>query len=53
MIRAIGVAILLTSVAGFAFAGGVAPEIDASSAAAAVGLLAGGVLVLRSRKGKK
>jgi LPXTG-motif cell wall-anchored protein len=50
--RALGLAILLASVAGFAFAGLSAPEIDGSSAVAAVGLLAGGLLVLRSRKKK-
>jgi LPXTG-motif cell wall-anchored protein len=52
MIRAIGLTILLASVAGFALAGNPAPEIDGSSAVAAVGLLAGGLLVLRSRKKK-
>jgi hypothetical protein len=52
MIRAVGMALLLASVAGFAFAGNPTPEIDGSSAAAAVGLLAGGMLVLRSRKKK-
>jgi MYXO-CTERM domain-containing protein len=51
MNRTIGMAIILVSVAGFSFAGVVsAPEIDGSSAVAAVGLLAGGLLVLRSRK---
>lgn len=50
MTRTIGMAILLVSVAGFSFAGTVAPEIDGSSGMAAVGLLAGGLLVLRSRK---
>jgi hypothetical protein len=43
---------LLASFAGFAFAGSVAPEIDGASGVAAVGLLAGGLLVLRSRKRK-
>jgi LPXTG-motif cell wall-anchored protein len=52
MTRVIGTAILLASVANFAFAGFTAPEIDGSSVAAAVGLLAGGILVLRSRKKK-
>jgi len=52
MTRLIGIAILLASVAGFAFAGRIAPEIDASSGVAAVGLLIGGSLVLRSRKKK-
>jgi LPXTG-motif cell wall-anchored protein len=52
MIRIIGMGIMLASVAGFAFAGVSAPEIDGSSALAAVGLLSGGLLVLRSRKKK-
>ena len=50
MIRVIGMAMLFTSVATFAFAGRVAPEIDPSSGVAALGLLSGGLLVLRSRK---
>jgi hypothetical protein len=53
MTRVFGMAIILVSVAGFSFAGVVAPEIDGSSGAAAVGLLAGGLLVLRSRHNKK
>jgi MYXO-CTERM domain-containing protein len=54
MTRALGMAILLASVAGFAFGGNgpIAPEIDASSGAAALGLLAGGLLILRSRRKK-
>lgn len=52
MARVLGMGILLASIAGFALAGTTAPEIDASSAAAAVGLLGGAVLVLRSRKKK-
>jgi len=52
MTRTLGIAILLASVAGFAFAGTIAPEIDGASSVAAVGLLAGGLLVLRSRKRK-
>jgi MYXO-CTERM domain-containing protein len=52
MARLIGVAILL-SVATFAFAGTAqVPEIDASSGVAALGLLSGGLLVLRSRRKK-
>jgi MYXO-CTERM domain-containing protein len=50
MIRVIGIAILLASVSGACFAGVSAPEIDGASGVAAVGLLAGGLLVLRSRK---
>ncbi|HSP68702.1 MAG TPA: hypothetical protein VLN48_13310 [Bryobacteraceae bacterium] len=53
MTRIIGIAMLLASLAGFAFAGAVqVPEIDASSGVAALGLLSGGLLVLRSRRKK-
>lgn len=50
--RFIGMAVLVAALAGFALAGGNAPEIDASSGAAALGLLAGAVLILRARKRK-
>jgi hypothetical protein len=54
MRRAIGMVVLLTSVAGLAFAGlNPTPEIDGATAPAAVGLLVGALLVLRSRKHKK
>lgn len=49
--RILGMAILLASVASFAFASPV-PEIDGSSAASAVGLLTGALLVLRARRKK-
>ena len=52
MIRLVGMALILGSVAGMASAGSITPEIDGSSTAAAVGLLAGGLLVLRSRRKK-
>jgi hypothetical protein len=53
MIRAFGMAILIASMAGFVFGDGVSvPEIDASSGATALGLLAGGLLILRSRRKK-
>ena len=52
MTRVLGLAVLLASLAGFAFAGNVSPEIDASSGVAALGLLTGGVIVLRSRRKK-
>jgi LPXTG-motif cell wall-anchored protein len=48
-------AILLASVAGFAFAGVLrttAPEIDAATGVAALGLVSGGLLILRSRRKK-
>lgn len=50
--RILGMAILLASVAGGAFAFTAVPEIDGSSAASAVGLLTGALLVLRSRRKK-
>jgi MYXO-CTERM domain-containing protein len=53
MARVIGMAIVLATVATFAFAGSVqTPEIDASSGVAALGLLSGGLLILRSRRKK-
>ena len=53
MNRALQLVILLSGVTTSAFAGTVvSPEIDASSGTAAVGLLAGGLLILRSRKKK-
>lgn len=48
----LGWAALMMSVAGVAFAGTFTPEIDASSGAAAIALLSGGLLVLRSRRKK-
>jgi len=54
MARTFGFGILLASTAGFALAGGtIVPEIDTSTAAAAIGLLAGAVLVLRARNKRK
>jgi outer membrane lipoprotein SlyB len=53
MVRLLGMAILVSSVAGYALGGVSTPEIDGSSAAAALGLVAGGILVLRSRKRRK
>jgi LPXTG-motif cell wall-anchored protein len=52
MTRFIGMAILLTSVGGTAFAGLSTPEIDGASGMVAIGLLVGGLLVLRSRRKK-
>lgn len=53
MSRLLGMATILAGVAGHAFAGIiVVPEIDGSSATAAVTLLSGGLLVLRSRRRK-
>ena len=50
MTRLLGLTFLLAGVASVAFAGSVAPEIDASAGVAALGLLGGGLLILRSRK---
>ena len=53
MNKFIGMSVLLVSMAGFAFAGAPAgPEIDASTGVAALGLLSGGLLVLRARRKK-
>jgi MYXO-CTERM domain-containing protein len=52
MTRVIGIAILLGSLGTFAFAGTSVPEVDASSGVAALGLISGGLLVLRSRRKK-
>lgn len=54
MAKFIGMAILLVSVGGTMLAGaGPTPEIDATSGAAAIGLLVGGLLVLRARKKRR
>lgn len=42
--------LLLLGTAGFALAGATVPEIDGGSAVAAVALISGGILVLRSRR---
>jgi hypothetical protein len=53
MVRVFGFAIILGSMAGYAFAGTiVAPEIDATTGVAAIGLVTGGLLILRSRRKK-
>ena len=53
MSKFIGFSLLLVGAASFAFAGGaVAPEIDGASAASAIVLLSGGLLVLRARRKK-
>ena len=54
MMKMTGTLVLLLGMAGFAFAGGVpVPEIDGSSAVAAMALLSGAVLVLRGRRKTK
>jgi hypothetical protein len=50
MNKIIGLTMLLAGSAGLAMAGTTTPEIDASSGAAAIALLSGGLLVLRSRR---
>ena len=45
----LGVSIVMLSAASHAFAGTVAPEIDPSSIAGGLGLLAGGVLIAMAR----
>jgi hypothetical protein len=50
MTRIIGLGLLLVGMASFALAGIPSPEIDAHSAASAVALLGGGLLVLRARR---
>jgi hypothetical protein len=52
MNRVLAIVILMAAVGSAAFAGFAAPEIDASSGAATIGLLGGAVLILRSRKKK-
>ncbi len=49
--KALGIAVLLLTVAGAALAVAIdAPEIDGTSAVTGLGLLAGAILVLRSRR---
>ena len=50
MKKFIGAMMLIAGMAGHAFAGATAPEIDASSGVAALGLLSGGLMILRARK---
>jgi LPXTG-motif cell wall-anchored protein len=52
MRKLIGWTMLLMGAVGSAFAQSPAPEIDASSSIAALALLSGGLMVLRSRKRK-
>ena len=54
MKKLIGFGLLMIASASFALAGQVsAPEIDAQSGAAALALLGGGLMVLRSRRAKR
>ncbi len=51
MKKFLGFSMMLLGLSGAALAGNV-PEIDASTGAAALGLLSGGMLILRSRRKK-
>ena len=54
MQKVIGLSLLLVGASSFAFAGLIiAPEIDGASAASAIVLLSGGLLVLRARRRRK
>jgi hypothetical protein len=48
-----GLMLLFLGVSGYAFAGNVTPEIDGSSAMAAVTLISGGMVVLWGRRRAK
>jgi hypothetical protein len=51
--KILGLSLLLVGAANFAFAGVfAAPEIDGASAASAIVLLSGGLLILRARRKK-
>ncbi len=50
--KTLGIAVVLLSFAGAALASATVPEIDGNSAATGVGLLAGAILILRSRHRK-
>jgi hypothetical protein len=53
MIRVLGFTLVFVSVVGSALGvAPAAPEVDAASGAAALGLLCGGLLILRSRRKK-
>ena len=53
MTRLLGLSLLLAGIASVALAGTPpAPEIDATTGVAAMGLVGGGLLILRSRKKK-
>ena len=52
MKKLFGFALLTMGIAGQALAGNPTPEIGASTAAGALTLLSGGILVLRSRRSK-
>jgi hypothetical protein len=52
MMKIFGIAVVMMGIATSLMAGTSAPEIDASTGAAAFALLTGGVLVLRGRRKK-
>ena len=54
MKKIVGLTMVLLSTGGSAFAGfAMVPEIDATTGAAALAVLSGGMLILRSRRTKK
>ena len=50
LIKTLGMGLLLVGVSSYCFAAAVAPEIDGASAANALALLGGVMLVIRGRK---
>jgi hypothetical protein len=52
LIKTTELMLMLVAAAGYVFAGTAVPEIDGSSAIAAVGLLSGGMVVLWGRRRK-
>ena len=50
--KVLGLMLMIAGLAGTAFAGLPAPEVDSNSAYAAVTLLSGGLLILRARRKK-
>ena len=50
--KVLGVTLAFLSLTGALFAGNPSPEIDASTGSAALALLSGGMLMLRSRRKK-
>jgi hypothetical protein len=53
MKKLLGLSMIFLGATGSMFAGAVTPEIDASTGAAALALVSGGLMVLRSRRAKK
>jgi len=49
---ALGIAVVVVSMTGVAFAGQIVPEVDATTVSAGLGLLTAGVLIIRSKRRK-